>query len=175
MPQSARTLALTGALSDPESALRLRQAERIRCMLDLPDRPYRKRDADASLFAMEVSVRRRLFAPTIISLDQCAWSIWKLPIECLPIFDAASQELRPGRDGNVLWNRFREQAPELWMEPTQIVAAAVTVGSNAVPQPHDFGNQFLSTPAQDVRVHGTTTPMRFLGSPSFRRGPPKRK
>jgi S1-C subfamily serine protease len=48
------------------------------------------------------------------------------------------------------------------MEPTQIVPAAVTVGSNAVPQPHDFGNQLLSTPAQDVRIHDTTTPMCFL-------------
>jgi len=59
----------------------------------------RKRDADASLFAIEVCAGRRLFAPLIIGLDQFAWSIWKLPIECLPISDTAAQELG-GQRGN---------------------------------------------------------------------------
>jgi hypothetical protein len=45
------------------------------------------------------------------------------------------------------------------MEPTQIVAATVAMGSNAVPQPDHFGNQFLSAPAKNVRIHGTITPM----------------
>jgi len=71
--------------------------------------------------------------PLIVSLDRRARSIWKLPIERLTIFDTAPQKLRPGRDGDIFWNWLREQTPELWMEPTQIVAAAVAMGSNAVP------------------------------------------
>jgi hypothetical protein len=96
---------------------------------------------------MLVCTRRGSLAPTIVSLDQRARSIWKLSIERFPVFDATSQELRPGWHGDIFWNWFRQQAPELWVEPTQIVPAAVAVGSNAIPQPHHFGNEFLSTPA----------------------------
>jgi hypothetical protein len=83
---------------------------------------------------------------TIDGLDDSAGSIREFPIECLPVLDAASQELRPRRDRNILRKGFRKQAPELRMEPTQIVPAAVPMGANAVPQPHDFGKQLLSSP-----------------------------
>lgn len=114
-----------------------------------------------SFCTIGVCVYRRLLASPIVKLDRRTRSIWKLSIECFPILDTAPQELRPGRDGDILRNWFRKQTPELRMVPTQIVAAAVAMGSNAVPQPHHFGNQFLSTPAQNVRVHSNTTPMCF--------------
>ena len=108
-----------------------------------------------------VFVGRRLLTPLIVSLDRRARSIWKLPIERFTISDTAPQKLGPRRDGDIFWNWLWEQTPELWMEPAQIVAATVTMGSNAVPQPDHFGNQLLSAPAQNVRIHGTITPMRF--------------
>src|SRR5262245_59700203 len=106
------------------------------------------------LCVVRSSWRRGLLAPAIVSFDQGAQCIWELSIERLPVLDTTSQELRPGWHGDISWDWFRQEAPELWMKPTQIVSAAVAVGSNAIPQPYHFGNEFLSTPAQDVSVHG---------------------
>ena len=67
----------------------------------------------------------RRYALGVVGLGIRTRSIWKFPVECLPILDAAAQKLRPGRDCDILRNRFGKQAPKLWMMPAQIVPTTV--------------------------------------------------
>src|SRR5262245_23358442 len=82
----------------------------------------------------------------LFGLGVRARSIWKFLVECLPVLDAAAQKLGPGRNCDILWNRFGKQTPQLRMMPAQIVPATVAVGADAGPQPHHLSKQFFSGP-----------------------------
>lgn len=62
---------------------------------------------------------------------------WEVGLEGLAIADAASQELWPLRHA---WERisgFGQETPELWMMPAEVMASAVPVLADSLPQtPH---------------------------------------
>src|SRR5215510_16620558 len=77
----------------------------------------------------------------------------EVPGRVTPDIYAAAQKLRPGRDCEILRNRFGKQTPKLWMMPAQIVSTTVAVGTDASPQPYHLGNQFFPGPVYDVVIH----------------------
>src|SRR5712691_1995837 len=74
----------------------------------------------------------------------------KLTAECLPVGDVASQELRPGRNGDRWVDLLGQEAPEFWVMPAQVVAAAVAVRPDPGSQALDLGNQ--GDPVQGLEV-----------------------
>src|SRR6266496_1821852 len=74
----------------------------------------------------------------------------KLPVERLPVGDAASQELWPGRNRDCRVNLLGEEAPEFWMMPAQVMAAAVAVRTDSGSQALDLGDQ--GDPVQGLEV-----------------------
>ena len=62
---------------------------------------------DTSFKAHELDFKAPSFvrrcALGVVGFGVRARSIWKFPIECLPVFDAAAQKLRPCRYSDILW------------------------------------------------------------------------
>src|SRR5690606_34642349 len=89
--------------------------------------------------------------------------VGELPVQGLPVADAAAEKLRPIRHRDVPRDRLRQQAPELRMVPAEIVPAAVAVGADAGAQPHHFRDQLFPGEVVEVRIHETGSIMRRWG------------
>lgn len=78
----------------------------------------------------------------------------KLLIERLTISQTGLDELRPRGD---CWQRIlvvRQQTPERWMMPAEIMASAITVTANTLAQLSHLGEQLVARHTVDVFVQG---------------------
>lgn len=92
-----------------------------------------------------------------IVLDIRDRSTRKLTIERFSIGDATAEELWPGRHGDVRIDRFRQQTPELWMMPAEIVAGVVPMRPDASPKSLHFGDEHLAVKTLQVLIHRRTS------------------
>lgn len=76
----------------------------------------------------------------------------KLLIERLTISQTAAQELRPRGDR---WQRIlvvRQQTPERWMVPAELMASAIAVTANTLPQLAHLSDKLFARHTVDVFV-----------------------
>jgi hypothetical protein len=79
----------------------------------------------------------------------------KLLIEGLAISHTATQELRPRRD---CWQGIlvvRQQTPERWMMPAELMTSAIAVTANTLAQLSYFSDQLVARHAVYVLVQGS--------------------
>lgn len=80
-------------------------------------------------------------------------NVRQLIVERLAISEASPQELRPvGNIGNRI-GRFREQSPQFWMVPTELMACAIPVSADARAQPFHFCDERVSIQTRKVFIH----------------------
>src|SRR6266850_3376028 len=97
-----------------------------------------------------MSARR---SPLVLELLFCSRRIWHLSIERLAVPDAPPEELWPRGD---TWSRvasFRQQSPQCWMMPTQLVSGAIAVLTDSSAQPLDLRDERLAIESCKVFVH----------------------
>jgi hypothetical protein len=87
-----------------------------------------------------------LLSITVLLRDP--WCVWQFAIQRFSIFETTSQELRPGRNQDVLSYGLGQQVPQLGMMPAQFVAAAVAMRPNAGSQPPDLRDKFIARKGQ---------------------------
>jgi hypothetical protein len=78
----------------------------------------------------------------------------KLLIERLTVSQTAAQELRPRGDR---WQRIlvvRQQTPQRWMMPAELMASAIAVTANTLAQLSYLREQLVARHAVDVFVQG---------------------
>src|SRR5262249_32633551 len=72
-----------------------------------------------------------------------------------------AHEPRPGRHRDRRVDPLRQETPELWMVPAQIVAAGVAMRADALSQPPDLGDQLVAAHSLEIVIkssHGIVPP-----------------
>ena len=70
--------------------------------------------------------------------------IRQLLVERLAVAQAASQKLRPARDGRHRIGPLRQQPPQRWMMPAEVVSRAVAMLADPRAQPLCLDHQLLA-------------------------------
>ena len=77
----------------------------------------------------------------------------QLTIQRFAVLNAAAQELRPRGNAWLRISLLRQQAPESWMVPSQLVAEAVAVLPYARSKPPDILYKSVTIEIGEVFVH----------------------
>lgn len=76
----------------------------------------------------------------------------RLSLKGFPVLDAPPEKFRPGRHGNLRLDPLGQQAPELRMMPTQVMAATIPVLPDSSPEALHLGDQFVPALLQKIVV-----------------------
>lgn len=76
----------------------------------------------------------------------------RLGLQGFPVLEAAADEFRPRRHGNLRIDPLGQQSPKLRVVPTQVMPTTIPVRPDSGPEALHLGNQFFLAHIQEIVV-----------------------